>query len=360
MPTSIGERDAARRRLAAQLLAGPPAPSPAEVVRHLVAVQSQEFAAARWSLGQRSASADAAVLAAYDRGEILRTHVLRPTWHFVLPEDIGWLQRLTGERVRRQDWGNARRAGVDEAMLGACVDVFGQALSGGRALTRAELRDALDAAGITILGPQLSHVTLLAEVDSLLTSGPVRGANPTFMLLDERVPRGRDLDGDEALAELTLRYLRSRGPAGERDLAWWSGLTLTQVRRGIQSVADRLEVVTVDDVTCWFDPSSGSTPVAAEGALMLQTFDELVVAYTQTRRFAYQDLPGRSTNPNSFDQLLLVDGQVVGTWRRGTGRRSHVMRVSVPAEHRVAVAAELERYAGFLGVEPFEVEWDAT
>src|SRR4051812_38405382 len=289
MTRSWSARDVARGRLAAQALSGAPLGSPVDVVRHLGAVQAQEFAAARWSLGQRSAAADAAVLAAYDRGEILRTHLLRPTWHFVLPEDIGWMQSLTAERVRRQDAANARRTGVDETMGSACLTVFTDRLAGGRAMPRAELKDALAAAGVHVLGPQLSHVTLRAELDDVLTSGPVRGRFPTFMLLEERVPRRCELDPEEALGELTLRYFRSHGPATERDLAWWSGLPLARVRRGL-AVAGGLRSVEVDEVTYWFDPATAE-PAAPTGALMIQSFDEYVVAYTRTRKVAYHEQP---------------------------------------------------------------------
>lgn len=354
MTTPTSARAIARQRLAAQLLVGPAAASAVDVVRHLGAVQSQEFGPARWSLGQRSGVGDADVLAAYDRGEILRTHVLRPTWHFVLPEDLGWMQRLTSGRVRNQATGNARRAGIDEQLTTASFTVLADALVGGRDLNRVEIQGALATAGIEVNGQQLGHVTLLAELHGILTSGPVRGSLRTFMLLEERVTDTRELDGEEALAELTLRYFRSHGPASEKDLAWWASLPLVQVRRGIQALGDRLEAVSVDDVTYWFDPSVAEAEPG--GALMLQTFDECLVAYTQTRKVAYQALPDRSMNPNSFDQPILVDGQVVGTWRRGSGKSTHVMRVALPAEHDDLLEAELARYAGFLGVAPFEVD----
>lgn len=353
LPSSA--RDVARRRLGAQALAGAPLGSPVDVVRHLGAVQSQELAAARWSVGQRSGADDAAVLAAYDRGEILRTHVLRPTWHFVPAEDVGWMQGLTADRVRSQDRNNARRTGVDEGMVSACLRVFGTVLAGGHAMTRAELKDALTAAGVQVLGPQLGHVTLRAELDGLLTSGPVRGRSPTFVLLEERVTRPRELDGDEALAELTRRYFRSHGPAAERDFAWWSGLPLSQVRRGLDAAGTALCCAEVDDVTYWFDPAAADA-VAAPGALLLSTFDEYLVAYRQTREVAYQEQPTRSTNPNTFQQPVLVDGQVVGTWRRGTGPDTHRVRLSVSESHRALAEAEVERYAAFLGLQRLEVE----
>jgi hypothetical protein len=354
MTRPLGARDVARRRLRAQALVGPPLGSPVDVVRHLGAVQSQELAAARWSVAQRSAADDTAVLAAYDRGEILRTHVLRPTWHFVPAEDVCWMQALTADRVRRQDGVNARRTGVDEAMVSACLTVFARVLAGGRALTRAELKDALAVAGVEVMGPQLSHLTLRAELDGLLTSGPVRGRFPTFALLEERVPDARELEPDEALGELTTRYFRSHGPATERDYAWWSGLPLTAVRRGL-TVARGLESVEGDGEEYWFDPATAAATESA-GALMIQSFDEYVVAYSRTRRVAYDEQPTRSTNPNTFLQPLLVDGQVVGSWRRGTGRDGHLVRVSVPEAYDHLVEAEVARYAAFLGVPPLEVE----
>ena len=355
MNTPTGVRDVARRRLAAQHLVGEHAVSPAEVVRHLGAVQAQEFASARWSLGQRSGADDAAVSAAYDRGEFLRTHLLRPTWHFVLPEDLHWIQALTSERVRNQDRYGARRAGVDEELVGRSRSLFERALTGGRDLTRAELKEALAVDGLDLSGPQLGHLTLRAEVDDVLTSGPMRGRLHTYMLVEERVGTRRRLDGDEALAELTRRYFRSHGPASEKDFAWWSSLLLSQVRRGLQIIGGELERVTIDETVYWFDPTSPSH-VETAGALMLQTFDELVVAYTQTRRVAYDEQPARSTNPNTFAQPLVVDGQVVGTWRAKQNRGTPYVEIVASTGIRDLVAPELARYERFRG-SPHPAVW---
>jgi hypothetical protein len=247
---------------------------------------------------------------------------------------------------------------VDEDLVVRSLAIFDRVLSDGGDMTRAELKEALAAAGIAVTGPQLSHLTLRAEIDDVLTSGPGRGRLHTYMLLDARVGEGLGLQGDEALAELTRRYVRSHGPASERDFAWWSSLPLVQVRRGLQAVGDEVESMTVDDVAYWFDPTAPAGRVG--GALMLQTFDEYVVAYRETRKVAYAEQPTRSMNPNSFTQPVVVDGQVVGTWRRKVdGARGAYVEIAAPTLDPGLLAAELARYERFVGAKHATVWVDA-
>ncbi len=219
--------DIAARRLQAQRLTGAPFTSPLDAIRWLTAVQAQDYGAAKWALAQRSgATTDVELDRLFDQGAILRTHVLRPTWHFVLPEDIGWLLALTGPRVRAGLVARYRRLELDEKVARRAEALFTAALAGGSHLTRGELGEVLSAARISPDGQRLPHLIMRAELDSLIASGPRRGKQFTYALLEERVPKPRALDRDQAVAELTLRYFRSHGPAQVQDFMWWSGLRM--------------------------------------------------------------------------------------------------------------------------------------
>ncbi len=238
MPVS----DIAARRLQAQWLVGEPAALAVDVVRRLGAVQSQDYAGGKWALGQRThGTTDAELDRLFDKGGILRTHVMRPTWHFVLPEDIYWLLDLTGPRVRRILAGRYRQLEIDDGVVAGAKAAFSAALAGGRSLTRPELGEVLRVAGIAPDGQRLPHLLMAAELDGVIVSGPRHGKQFTYALLTERAPQARLLDRTESLVELTRRYFRSHGPAQLQDFVWWSGLTVADARSGITLAGGTLD-----------------------------------------------------------------------------------------------------------------------
>ena len=241
-----------------QRLWGDPFDSGVDVVRWLVAVQSQDFPISRWSIGQRTRSAtEQDVDRAFANGAILRTHVLRPTWHFVLPEDIRWMLALTGPRVRAKNALYARRLGLDDATFAKSNRVLAGAVDGGHR-TRSELRADLERSGIDATGLRLAFIVSNAELEALVCSGGRRGAQHTYASIDERAPDAKTLDRDEALAELARRYFASRGPATLHDLSWWSGLPLTDCRRGVDLAGN----ASLDHETLDGDTTGSPDPLA--------------------------------------------------------------------------------------------------
>ncbi len=215
--------DFGHRRLHNQLLIQHPFDQPNEVVAWLGAVQAQEYGHAKWALGMRLPGAtDVDVERAIAEGSILRTHVMRPTWHFVTSADIRWMLELTGPRVHALNAYYYRQQGLDDALFARSNAVLAKALAGGNYLTRPELQAALAGAGIVADGGlRASYLMMRAELDMLICSGPRRGKQFTYALLDERAPAASSLPRDEALAELTRRYFTSHGPATLKDFAWW-------------------------------------------------------------------------------------------------------------------------------------------
>src|SRR5437868_6619308 len=236
----------ARRRLYNQYLWGAPCDSPEHVVGWLGAMQSQEFAYAKWSVAQRSRGAtNAAMAQALADGAILRTHVLRPTWHFVLPADVRWLLDLTAPRVNALSGYYYRQLGLDDAVFAQTNALFLKALKGGRQLTRTELAAILQRSGIVASGQRLAYILMRAELDAVIISGALRGKQQTYAAFDERVPRAKKVPRENALAELTRRYFVSRGPATLTDYLTWSSLTAAEGRIGLEMVQSRLEHIVV-------------------------------------------------------------------------------------------------------------------
>jgi hypothetical protein len=353
----------AARRLHASGLLGRRPRSAEEAVRRLGAVQSQDYPGATWGLAQRvGAMTLADVTTRYDRGSILRTHAMRPTWHFLLPEDIRAVQMLTGPRVHARNASMYRRIEIDDSRTwGRCRNALVAALEGGQKRTRAELSEALGKAGIEATGQRLAYIVMRAELDTLICSGAFRGKQFTYALLDERALAARlSFNRDEARADLVRRYFASHGPALVRDFVWWSGLTTSDTRAGIASLGDELVRETHDGKEYWF-ASDALTDVEVEPGtiLLLPNYDEYLGSYADYEPIFDPSLPRARTIADVLGvHIVLRDGLVVGGWKRkAEGTRAVIdMTILLPLSKRDERALEqaVEDYRRFLGV-PVEV-----
>lgn len=350
------DRDLARWRLHSQLLAAP-ADDAEHVVRTLLAVQAENPSQSAWAVATRTVSPRQDDLAAaLASGRVLRTHVLRPTWHYVHADDVRWLTELTAPRVlpvfdqqlRPLAERMPRLADAVEAVLGEASD-----------LTRAELGAALADRGEELTGQQLMLLLGRLEMQMLVCSGVPRDGEHSYALLTERAPGSRTLDRDEALAELALRYCRAHGPATERDLAYWATLTVTDARRGIAAVADRLDSFEHDGRTFWHAPGEAPRSAAPTGHL-LQVLDEMYRGYQDSRWV----LDGEGVVPRARETAIgmaLVDAQLLGAMKRTVNAKAVTFALRpyrrLAKDERQAIEDAAGRYADYLGLEP-RVQFD--
>lgn len=348
--------DIINRRLNNQHIVDTAFQKPEEVVAWQGAVQAQDYAGAKWALGLRVQGADdAAVERAFTAGAILRTHVMRPTWHFVIPADIRWLLALTAPRVNIINGTMYRQLELDEALFARSNRVIAEALAGGQYLTRVELGAVLRQAGIVAEGMRLGYIVHRAELDAVVCSGPRRGKQFTYALLDERAPQTKTLARDEALAELTRRYFTSHGPAMAQDFAWWSGLTLADVRKGLDTVKDSLVAETVGDQTYWLSPDRPVVKAPSSTAYLLPNYDEYLVSYRDSRpAFEPKYAELFMLRNVAFSHFVVVDGRVVGSWKRTFRKKTAVitLRLFEPLSEAQfqAIHAAAEGYGSFLGL----------
>jgi hypothetical protein len=347
--------DIARLRLANLHLVAARLETPAALVAKLAAVQAQDYFGAKWAVGQRTRDAnDATVDRALSEGSIIRTHVLRPTWHFVTPTDIRWMLALTAPRVKAAMGFQTRWLGIDDAAYRRSGRALTRALQDGNALTRAELSGVLARAGLAVTGGQrLGNFLMRAELEGIVCSGARRGKQSTYVLLDERVPASAPIDRDEALLRLTNIYFATRGPATWSDFAWWSGLTVADVKRGIDLAGSGLGHATVDGRAYWFAPPLPA-PAPSTGAYLLPNFDEYAVAY-KDRSALLQRLKKSGVhvrNDKALTNIVVVGGQLVGTWKRQFKDESAVVEVSLltsaSRNERNAIAGAAKKYGEFL------------
>jgi len=345
----------ALQRLHQQQLSQQVFEKPEEVVGWLGAVQAQDFGGAKWAVSQRTTGlTDSALEQAFARGAILRTHILRPTWHFVTPADIRWILSLMAPRVKAFNAYYYRRLELDEAVFALSSAVLVKALQGGKQLTRSELGVIVQNAGIDTRDLlRLTYIMLHAELEAVVCSGARRGKQFTYALLDERASQTNFLDHDRALAELTRRYFTGHGPATINDFVWWSGLTAADAKAGLEMVSPQLAHEVIDDQTYWFPasmpPAASKSPVAH----LLPNFDEYIVGYTdRTAAFDMQDT--KMANPRDnivFNQTLLIDGRVSGTWKRTINKGQVLLKTSTFArlspDDESALATAVRRYGEF-------------
>lgn len=350
----VQDLDIARWRLRSQHVVSPFAVSARAAVGSLLAVQAENSSQAAWAVASRTQNPDRGDLAALlDDGAVIRTHVLRPTWHFVLAEDLGWLLDLTGPRVRRVTGQQLRSVhGLGERAIDQAVGAVMQALASRGQLTRAQLADELHERGIAGAGQLLMILLAHAELDGLICSGGIVDGEHTYALMSERVPAPRRLERPEALAELALRYFTGHGPATERDLAYWATLGLTDVRAGLQQVRDRLDSFQHDGRTFWHGPGNVPTGPGEPAGHLLQILDETYRGYQDSRWVldAAGDVP---RTRETAAGMALVDAQLLATMRR-TVTNDHVhfdlrpYRALTPAEIE-ALDQAATQYGKYLG-----------
>ena len=343
------------RRLHNQKLAGSELGRPADVIAWLGAAQAQDYAAATWAIGLRARAVTSAdVEQAFTDGRILRTHVLRPTWHFVTPEDIRWMLALTGPRVHAGNAFYYRKLGLDRALFARSRRALERALQGGRQLTRAELAAALQRTGIVAKGLRLAYLMMYAELDALICSGARRDKQFTYALLDERVPPAASGRDDEALAELTRRYFTSRGPATVRDFAWWSGLTTRDITAGIEMAGTALVQDVIEGRTYWRADSTHARRRATPTVYLLPIYDEFGIAYKDRDVVPAMPAPGSIGDESEYMHLLVIDGHLVGRWRRTLKTstvivEAHPFRALTRSETR-ALEAAVAQYGKFMNL----------
>jgi hypothetical protein len=350
-------REIARLRLRNQRLSGLKFKTAEEVVGWLGAVQAQEYPLAKWSLGERTTDlTDSTVDELLRAGRILRTHILRPTWHFVLPADIRWMMKLTAPRIaaRNQPPGLAT---IDETFICRSLDVIAEALAGGRRLTRAQISRLLIEKGLAATDIDTIPTFMRAELDLVICSGGLEGKRQTYALVDERAPKLDTFDRDRALAELTRRYFTSHGPATVPDFTWWSSLTAADTRRGIEINGSVLERVDVEGTTYWWAGQTADSAVRGDpspAVHLLQGYDEYIVGYRAPRSainvLGVAGASGLSRPP--FLHAVVLDTQIVGWWRRLMQKDRALIEtrllVDLDARQREALQATADRYSGFL------------
>lgn len=338
-------------RLGNHQLAGTRCTTPKEVVSWLGAMQAQDYSMAKWAVGTRlHACTDRQVEEALNTGDILRTHILRPTWHFVAKEDIRWMLELTAPRIRQALATYNKSIGVEMPAIVKALPVVLKMLEGGNHLTRQKVGKALENAGVKLAHSHaVNHIMFYAEVEGLVCSGTVKGKKQTYRLLEEVVQPSKTFDKEKALERLAHRFFTSHAPATLQDFTWWSGLTGTDAKRALEMVKAAFTCEEIDGQKYWFSRSSKDMLIDKNVVLLLPAFDEYVVSYKDRKDIFEHGNYSKVISTNGiFKPTVVVNGQVVGMWKRTVKGKKTMAEVELFKKlgkaAKAALAEEVERF----------------
>lgn len=295
------------------------------------AIQAQDFSMAKWAVGVRlSEPVESLIEASINRGEILRTHVLRPTWHLVSADDIHWMLRLSSPKIKSSLRSRHKELGLTESVLKKTIDIIEKNLSGGLSFTRDELAIEFNKAKIKTDANRLSHILFRAELEEVLCSGPIKENKPTYSLLSERVPVKKFFSREESLAELAKRYFRSRCPATLKDFIWWSNLSVSDAQKAADSVKSDFFHETAGAEKYWFPNSYSAGGLHKKSVNLLPAFDEFLISY-KDRSCSLSLVNNRKTVSDNgiFYPTIVANGQVAGIWKRSIKNNKVIIEANV-------------------------------
>lgn len=345
-------REISNLRLASQQITGGRFKTAKEIVNWMGAIQAQDFAMSKWAIGLRvNDFTEKSITAIIDSGEIIRTHLMRPTWHLVSSEDIYWLLELTAPHIRSSMKGRHRELELSESLLKKTNGIIRKSLLGNNHLTREELVLILEAAGIYTVNNRGSHIFLNAELDGIICSGPSKGKKQTYALLDERVAKAHNLSREEALKKLAFKYFLSHGPATLRDFKWWSGLPARDTREALEMIKMNLVSEETGKEIFWFDKSLQQSASVENEVHLLPAYDEFIISY-QTRSPSFPLIHQRKISENGFFRpVVVINGQVSGSWKRTDEKDKLIIEISLfqsPRRHlKDLIEKEAEDFGHF-------------
>jgi hypothetical protein len=286
---------------------------------------------------------------------------MRPTWHFVVPEDIRWMLELTAPRVKALLTHYNRKLELDDSLFARSNAAIVKALQGHTCLTRKELKAILTKIGIETNVQRLAHIITWAEMEGLICSGPRRGKQFTYALLEERVGKVKKLSREQALAKLAHNYFKSHGPAQLKDFSWWSGLSVTDAKEALDLIKQDLEQATFDGKTYWFPAGADATTSEAPSAFLLSIYDEYIIAYKDRSDISEaRDIERMISRGNALTAVILLNGKVAGNWNKVLKKNTVEIRLNpfrkLDQEEQEALESEVARYGKFVGISAVLVE----
>jgi hypothetical protein len=331
--------------------------TPKEIVSWMGAMQAQDYIMAKWAVGLRLKNqTEKHIEDAIDKGEILRTHVLRPTWHFVAPEDIYWMTKLTAAKIKTSLKSRHKQLELSDSILKKTIVIIEKELADGVSLTRNDLAQKFRDKGIKTDENRLSHILFCAEFEALICSGPIKENRPTYSLLSHRVPKKKELGREESLTELAKRYFTSHAPATIQDFSWWSNLSLTEIRRAVDSIKSDFSIEDTETGKYLLPNSFSWDKNPNRSVYLLPAYDEFLISYRDRSHSLHATHNKKTISSNGiFFPIVVINGQVSGLWQRTIQKNKLLVTVNTFQEQGKTIKAQIgkkaEEYGKFLDKE---------
>jgi len=325
--------------------------TPAEIVAWMGAMQAQDYSMVKWAIGLRLIdSTQEIVVRAINNCEIIRTHLLRPTWHFVASEDIYWILGLTSPHIKSLTKSRNRDLELSDEILRKSAGIIENSLSEVSHFTREELAAEFNRTGIRTDSNRLSHLILEAELNGLICNGPVIANKHTYALLNKRVFNKKLLTKDESLAELAKRYFTSHCPATLKDFIWWSGLSVINARQALDSIKTNFISENIGNETYWFKNSFKDAKICKNSVHLLPAYDEYLISYKdRSASLSLTDNRKAVSNNGIFRPVIVVDGQVAGLWKRIVKKDKIIIEINLFKPTNKMIESQLLNIAEIYG-----------
>lgn len=334
-----------------------PAASIPELIKHLGAMQAQDYPGALWSVALRLPDATVAdVEHAIAQKQIVRTWPMRGTLHFVPAEDAKWMVGLMAPKVISGTAARRRQLEIDDDLVAICDRFVTEALHGGNQMTRAELLELLEKHGVRTQNQRGTHILWELAANARICFGPHQGKQPTFVLLDEWVPQSVSMDAEAGYAEMARRYFTSHGPTTIDNFVAWTRCKVSEAKAALAAVADELEHFAFEGKEYWM-PKGSTKPTPKPGTTcLLPGFDEYLLGYRDRSAALKQEhsniiVPGGN---GMFLPTLVIDGTVRGKWRRTQNAKKVTVTVTpfepLTPKEIDAIHVPLQRYSAYLGL----------
>lgn len=347
----MNRSDIARYRLQHQQIAAGALQTVAETAAWMCAMQAQDYSMVKWAFGARLPGlTEKEIAASINAGEVIRTHLLRPTWHIVAAADVCWMLELTAPHILSSSNSRHKDLELTPALVSKTRNIIEKALSDHPFQTRQDLVSRFEQAGIDLGDNRAAHILMLAELDGLICSGPDSGNKQTYALLADRVAKPRKLHREEALVELARRYFTSHQPATLDDFIWWSGLPVRDARKAMEGIKPDFVPEEVEGQTYWISQSFSVPPAPDPGVFLLPAFDEFIISYRdRTAALTFEDHTKAVSNNGIFRPTIVVDGQVTGIWKRAVKKNKVEMEGLFFRSHTKTEREEIKAAAAGFG-----------
>ncbi len=305
-------------RVVSQQLANPTFKTPKDIVSWMGAIQAQDYAMSKWAVGIRSESITIKdVEEALQRGEIVRTHIMRPTWHLVPAEDLRWMIKLSSYRLKTPLESYSKHLGIPEDFYIRTIPLVEKVLGGNKHLTKQEIGEELDRMGMKTELHWIHYAMFRSEIEGIVCNGIDKGKKQTYTLIDERIAPTPELHKEEALAKLAKRYFQSHSPASVQDFSWWSGLTLTELKQAVHLISNELISETFASEKLLVHESYHHYRKPDDQLHFLPAYDEYLISYKDRKNVLDPEHQHKAFSNNGlFRPVILYRGQIVGNWKK--------------------------------------------